>query len=128
MVQLSIGFTQTVIAVVIARGIRSRLRGERFIVAGFDYFVDLAIRLLVIQVVNFFLARARIRQILFAIHGSSVSSHAIFLLIKLESFKLYGKLVIPFHGFGRTCTKVWCFSRLKERFGREFVTIPKTSP
>ena len=77
MVQLSFGSTQTVSAVVIASGIRGRLRSKRFIMARFDYFVDLAVRLLVIQVVNFFLTRTCICQILLAIHVSGVSSHTI---------------------------------------------------
>jgi hypothetical protein len=97
MVPLSTGFTQTVSAVVIACGVRSRLRSKRLIVARFDYFVDLAVRLLVIQVVNFFLARTCICQKSFAIHVAGVSSHAVSCSIRLGSYKLYGKLAIPFH-------------------------------
>ena len=48
MVQLSLGSTQTVIAVVIASGIRERLRGEGLIVSSIDYVVDLASSFLVI--------------------------------------------------------------------------------
>jgi len=97
MVQLSSGLTQTVSAVVVARGVRSRLRSERFIVARFDYFVDLAVRLLIIQVVNFFLAWTCICQISFAIHVAGVSSHAVSFSIQRGSYNLYGKLAIPFH-------------------------------
>jgi hypothetical protein len=43
-------------AVVIASGIRGRLRCIRFVVLGFDYVIDLATGFLVIQVMNFFLA------------------------------------------------------------------------
>ena len=42
-VELSTGFTQTVRAVVIACGVSSELRSERFIVPRFDYFIDLII-------------------------------------------------------------------------------------
>jgi len=48
MVQLSLGSTQTVSAVVIASGIRGRLRVIRFVVLGFDYVIDLASRVLVV--------------------------------------------------------------------------------
>ena len=75
-IQLSARFTQTVSAVVIACSVGSRLRSERLIVASLDYFVDLTIRLLVIQVMNFFLAGTCICQVSFAIHVASVSSHA----------------------------------------------------
>jgi hypothetical protein len=97
MVQLSTGFTQTISAVVVARSVRSRLRSERFIVVRFDYFVDLAVRLLIIQVVNFFLAWTCICQISFAIHVAGISSHAVSFSIQLGHYNLYGKLAIPFH-------------------------------
>jgi hypothetical protein len=48
MVQLSLGSTQTVSAVVIASGIRGRLRCIRFVVLGFDYVIDLATGFLVV--------------------------------------------------------------------------------
>jgi hypothetical protein len=96
MVQLSFGSTQTVSAVVIAIGIRGRLRRIWFVVLGLDYVIDLASGFLVIQVMNLFLAGTCICQISFAIHVSGVSSHLSF-PVQLGSYKLYGKLAIPFH-------------------------------
>lgn len=72
-----LGTSQAVRAVVVADDVRRRQCRERAIIACANDLVDLALRLLVVQIVDFHFGRARIAEIALAIHMACIASHGL---------------------------------------------------